>query len=136
MSNLVSSFSIIHRQSAIYLDRELHTLGVSFGQFMYIVCICEQEGISQEKMAELLRIDRSAVARQAKQLEQDGYILRQTDPRDRRQYRLVPTEKAKEVHVHIRAILRGWEKELTQNLTEIEASVLGDLLDKVILSLK
>lgn len=130
-AGLVRRFSILHRQSGIYLDRKLRALDIKVGQFLYLVCICEQPGLSQEQLASLLRIDKGSVARTVKQLVQDGYLRREVCPRDRRQYQLYPTEKAWEAHAHIGEITRQWEQRLVQQLTDIEVEVLKGLLDKV-----
>lgn len=135
MSSLVNSFSIIHRQSAIMLDKQLKSMDISVGQFMAILCICETEGLSQEQVATRLRIDKGAVARTVRQLMEAGYVTRCVSREDRRQYQLFPTEKARAVHAGIVQITDSWEKSLTGGLTDIEADLLRNLLDKVVAQL-
>lgn len=135
MRSLVNSFSIIHRQSAIMLDRKLRALNLPVGQFMYILCICANEGMSQEQVAAQLRIDKGAIARTTRHLLEEGYIERQVSPADRRQYQIFPTEKSRRIHHEINDISSEWEEKLTSELTDIEADLLKSLLDKVVQAL-
>jgi DNA-binding MarR family transcriptional regulator len=79
-NTLIRRFSFIPRQSGINLDRQLKKLNLSFGQFLYIMCICENAGLSQENLSSRLKIDKGSVARTVKQLEADGYITRSVSP--------------------------------------------------------
>lgn len=136
MSSLVNSFSIIHRQSAIMLDRQLRALNISVGQFMYILYITQNEGVSQEHMATVMRIDKGAIARTTRQLLDGGYIAREVSPEDRRQYRIFPTDKSRRIFEDMQEISAEWERSLTSPLTDIEADILRSLLDKVVSALK
>lgn len=136
MSSLVNSFSIIHRQSAIMLDRQLKALDISVGQFMYILYICQHEGASQEQMASVMRIDKGAIARTTRQLLDGGYITREVAQEDRRQYRIYPTDKSRKIQQEMVEISAEWEKQLTSALTDIEADILRSLLEKVVTTLK
>ncbi|MGI6169289.1 MAG: MarR family winged helix-turn-helix transcriptional regulator [Christensenellales bacterium] len=129
---LIQRFSFIHRRSGIHLDRQLKNLNISFGQFLYILCICENEGLSQENISCRLKIDKGSVARTLKQLEANGYILRIVSPDDRRTLQIFPTDKAKRQYAQIAHISSNWENVLTHGLTDIEVAVLVNLLDKVI----
>ena len=77
------------------MDQRLKDFGISRGQLMYIMCICDHEGISQEGLSCELRIDKGAVARAMQKLAGEGYISRVVSSSDRRQYHLFPTAKAK-----------------------------------------
>ncbi|MEA4854185.1 MAG: MarR family transcriptional regulator [Christensenella sp.] len=135
MENLIKKFSIIHRLSGIRLDQRLKDLGISRGQLMYIMCICDHEGISQEGLSCELRIDKGAVARAMQKLAGEGYITRVVSSHDRRQYNLFPTAKAKEIYAEVRAIDRQWQEQLTKGMNEKEKTELNCLLNKVMANL-
>lgn len=132
MNNLIKQFSVIHRQTGIRLEKSLKPLGVPYGQFMYILCICDHEGLSQEKLSAELQIDKGSVARTVSALEKQGFIERVPSTEDRRQNRLLPTEKAREAYVKITQVIRRQEARLVKNLSEIEEDLLRSLLDKII----
>ena len=49
------------------------------GQYLYLVRICENPGIIQEKVAELIKVDRTTAARAVKKLEVNGFIEKKED---------------------------------------------------------
>lgn len=131
MNYLISSFSILHRQSDIFLTKKLSDLGLSSNQFIYIMCLCEHPGISQEQLSAYLRVDKGSVAKSVHQMSELGYIRRTVSETDKRQYELFPTEKATDVYPKIHEIIMEYEKYITRNLTPIESDILRSLLEKL-----
>lgn len=136
MHEFMSRFSVIHRQSSLYLDRQLKAHKMTGSQYIHILVICENPGISQEEISDQLKIDKGPVARTIKQFEKEGYITRLVSTEDKRQYQIYPTEKAKAVYEKIHEIAVASENRLTRNFTEIEREILKNLLDKVIANLE
>lgn len=131
MNYLIRSFSIIHRQTDVYLDHQLKKFNLSSKQFMYILCICDNEGFSQENLASELQIDKGAVAKSIQQLENKGFIFRKVSPKDKRQYMLYPTEKSKELYPYLLELTMQCEKNVLSNLTSIESELFKSLLEKL-----
>lgn len=129
-------FSVIHRQSSVAMTRRLRESGVSFGQFLSIRYIYENEGCSQEQLSNRLRLDKGAVARTVHALEEDGYVQRLPDPQDRRRVILSLTEQGKEQYRSIVRISDEWESVLLQDLSPQEQKELRRLLIKVVNTLR
>ena len=100
-------------------------------QYTYILNICRNPGISQEKLAKLIYLNKSNVTRQAALLEQNGYIERRTSECDKRVIELYPTEKAEEVYPKIVDVLHEWNDFLTEDFTEEEKEVMQKLLERM-----
>jgi len=132
----MSRFSIIHRQSSMYLDRQLKAEHITGSQYTHILVICENPGVSQEEISDRLKIDKGSVARTVKQFESEGYITRLTAAEDKRQYHIFPTAKAEALYRKIHGIAVASENRLTGNFTDIEREILKNLLDRVILNLE
>ena len=132
----IKIFSVIYWQSQSYCAKRLKDLDVTCGQFMYILCICDNPGVSQEKVAELTCIDKSTVAKAVQQLLKGGYITRQVSSEDRRVNELYPTEKALVVQPKISAIIDSFHEEQLSGLTDIERDIFMRLLRKVFDSVK
>jgi DNA-binding MarR family transcriptional regulator len=132
MNNLSKDFSILHRLSDVYLDHQLIAMNLTSKQFMYILCLCDNEGMSQEQLASELRIDKGSVAKTIKQLESKKYVIRKTSSEDRRQYQVYPTKLAKSIYLDLVEITNSYEHNLTKNLTTIETNIFKNLLDKII----
>lgn len=64
-------------------------------------------------------------------LIQNGYLLRSTDPDDRRKHRLVPTEKASDIIRDGRAVQAYFAETLKQNITEEEVMAFGSIAEKL-----
>lgn len=136
MHEFISRFSIIHRQSSMFLDRQLKGHNITGSQYTHILVICENPGISQEEISDKLKINKGPVARTLQQFEKDGYITRLVSAEDKRQYQIYPTEAAKTVYEKIHGIAVAGENRLTAGFTEIEREILINLLDKVVANLE
>ena len=132
MRELAKKLSILSRRSGIDLDRKLKDLGLTRGQLVYLMCICDHEGMSQEQLSEELWINKGAVARAVRRFEKDGYITRVLSKKDRRQSGLYPTEKTKQAYQTIRAVEADWEARMTRNLSAGEKKMLDMLLEKLL----
>ena len=86
--------------------------------------ICAQPGISQDKLARIICINKSNIARQAAALEEGGFIRRCCCDKDKRIMRLFPTEKTLELLPEINRIMTSWQQRLTQDLTQQEQDLL------------
>lgn len=62
-----------------------------------MVRICENPGIIQERLAEMIKVDRTTAARAIKKLEMNGFIEKKEDPHNKKIKRLYPTEKGSKV---------------------------------------
>ncbi len=131
MDTLVKQFSIIHRHTGMLLDKRLRKLDIPRGLYMYVQCVCEHEGSSQEQLASLMKIDKGWVARALHKLELQGFLYRVTSADDRRQLQVYPTTKAREVYPHILATIGECEAVLTAGLSPDETQTLRGLLARV-----
>ena len=125
------AISAIYRKSNIHYDRELRKLGLKSGMMMYIMCLCDNPGISQEEMAKDLMIDKSTVAKAIKQLVEEGYVLRSQSEVDNREYILQPSAKALKVYEQLNRTQEAWFQTLTAGMTEVERTLFLSLLDKI-----
>jgi DNA-binding MarR family transcriptional regulator len=64
----------------------------------------------QDTLARHFRIDKGAIARAVKKLEDAGYVKRIVDPGDRRAVRLFLTPKGEEIAPAIEQIDHEWEE--------------------------
>ena len=63
MKDLTKYISVASRRTKMFYTQKLKAHGVSSGQFMYIVSICECAGQTQDELAQNLLIDKSTVAK-------------------------------------------------------------------------
>ena len=120
------------RCSQLYRSERLAEVGLNGGQYVYISNVCRNPGISQEQMSRQILINKSNVARQLASLEQNGFVRREPDAKDRRVMRVYPTERAMEVYPYIQQVLADWRHYLTEDFTDEEREQLHSLLERVL----
>lgn len=131
MKNLSRYISVTHRRSQIFYTESLEKLGITSGQFMYIVSICENPGYTQDELSQQLIIDKSTAAKVLSQLEANGFITKTTNSNDRRVFNVFPTDKALAIYPKILEIKDQWHHKITENLSDIECDVFEKLMEKV-----
>ena len=131
MSQIIRDITEISRCGAQYRTDRLAPMGLKACHASYLTEICDCPGISQEKLAGRICINKSNVARQAAVLEEEGFITRIPSPSDKRVLQLYPTQKALDIMDDIRGILVCWEDCIGQDLSEAEKQVLSGLLAKM-----
>ena len=94
------------------MTKEFKEFNITPEQFIVLVKLFEEEGISQMELAIKLDKDKNTVKAMVDNLEKKNYILKRNNEIDRRAYSLFTTEKAKEII----PILKEREKKITQTL--------------------
>ena len=131
MTQLIRDITEITRAGAEYKASRLSAYGLKGCHASYLEEICADPGISQDKLAQRICINKSNVARQIVVLEEDGFVQRTPSPNDKRIMELYPTEKTRELLPQIKQILTSWENWLTQDLSEEEAGIVANALVKM-----
>ena len=98
MTDILREIGMIARALDSISNIEFKELSLTRGQYLYLVRICENPGIIQEKIAELIKVDRTTAARAIKRLEEQGFIYRQEDASNKKIKRIYATEKGLSNH--------------------------------------
>lgn len=131
MISFMKYISIISRCAAQYRNDSLSGTELTGHQYTYILNICRNPGISQDKLSKLIYINKSNVTRQIGMLEQNGYVDRKYSESDKRVIELYPTEKAREVYPRITEVLHAWNDYLIGGFTEDEKEIMQTLLERM-----
>jgi DNA-binding MarR family transcriptional regulator len=132
MPTLSRNINVISRCAAAYRAEGLEGSGISSAHYFYIVAICKHSGISQDKLARKLYINKSSVARALQTLENDGFITRKQSEQDRRITLVYPTQKAEEILPKIREVSNRWHEFLFDAIEEDERELFMTLLEKIV----
>lgn len=81
---------------------EFNEFDLTKGQYLYVVRICENPGIIQEQLLDMIKVDRSTATRALQKLEINGFIEKKNDPHNRKNKKLFPTEKGEKVYLFIK----------------------------------
>ena len=122
MSQIIRSITEIARCTTQYRTETLAPMGLKACHASYLTEICAAPGISQDKLASRICINKSNVARQAAILEEDGFIIRKPSATDKRIMQLFPTQKTLDLlsrAVYL-SVNPDWTKEqMDQKIEEI-----------------
>lgn len=86
---------MIARGQTTYLNHKLNDFGINSTQLHLLLEISSQNDLNQDKISSRCNIDKGAVARSIKKLEEKGLVLRKIDDDNRRQNKISLTEKGK-----------------------------------------
>ncbi|HCT91509.1 MAG TPA: MarR family transcriptional regulator [Lachnospiraceae bacterium] len=117
MCSIGKNIGILNRQFNIFLNRELAGTGLNATEFMYIGYLYQNNGIMQDELAREFLVDRAAITRTLKNMEEKGFVDRVRSKEDGRERRIYLTEKA-----------RSYEK-LAESIQKKYIRAAGDLLD-------
>lgn len=65
---------------------------LSKGQYLYLIRVFENPGIIPDRLAEMIKVDRTTAARAIKKLEEKGFIRKEADDVNKKIRRLFVTE--------------------------------------------
>ena len=131
MPTLMRQINVISRCGARFRTEKLKEFGLCAPHHSYILNICNHPGISQEQLAAHICVDKSNVTRQLAYLENEGYVERKQSETDKRVTLVYPTEKAFRALPAVWETVRAWNEYLTRDLTESEAALLPEILEKL-----
>ena len=101
MIDILREVGMIERALDSISNIEFKDINLSNLQFLYVVRIYEHPGIIAEQLANLIKVDRTTLARAVRRLEKQGYVYRENDPDNKKIQHLYVTEKGKEIYPFI-----------------------------------
>ena len=131
MPSLSRNINVISRCASAYRAEKLEGSEISAALYFYIIAICKNPGISQDKLAKKLYINKSSVARALQTLENDGFIRRAQSETDRRMTLVYPTQKAEDIFPLICEVSLEWNRYLFEALDESEKEIFSELIEKI-----
>ncbi|MGF9859457.1 MarR family winged helix-turn-helix transcriptional regulator [Priestia endophytica] len=131
MDDILREIGMIARALDSISNIEFKEHNLTKGQYLYLVRICEHPGIIQEKLAEMIKVDRTTAARSIKKLETEGFIEKKDDHYNKKIKKLFPTEKGKEVYPFLRREGDHSEKVALTGFSEQERKEVFQLVQRI-----
>lgn len=130
--NVISKWlAISSRNGQIFFAKKFEGLGFGSGQYMFIIGIYENPGLTQDQLAEVISINKGTVANVLKTLEKDGFVERRQNVKDKRIHNLYLTEKGIHSYVLIKKAVEEWNDLLLRDIPKDEVEKLDLLLRKI-----
>ncbi|MGQ7366640.1 MarR family winged helix-turn-helix transcriptional regulator [Streptococcus suis] len=112
-------------------------LGISLTRYQLLTNLLDQAPCSQQDLQEKLQIDRAAITRHLKILEDKGYIQRERNPENQREMLVQPTQYAvNELQVRPPAHHLAVKAAMDSILSDREEEQLSNLLEKLVSGLQ
>ena len=110
----------ISKNQMKYLNSKIQDMDLGH-EMRYIMAVYDNQGLSQDDLVRIFGQSKASIAKSVKKLEDQGYIKREINPKNRRKYMLKTTSKGEDLVPKIRKISKDWEKEvgITQDDKEI-----------------
>ncbi|OXM88376.1 MarR family winged helix-turn-helix transcriptional regulator [Paenibacillus rigui] len=131
MEEILREIGMIARALDSISNIEFKEYDLTKGQYLYLVRICENPEIIQEKLAEMIKVDRTTAARAIKNLEMNGFIEKKNDEHNKKIKKLVPTEKGKQVFPFIQRENDHSNRVALAGFSESEVETIFHLLQRV-----
>ncbi|MBZ5753626.1 MULTISPECIES: MarR family winged helix-turn-helix transcriptional regulator [Metabacillus] len=131
MKEILREIGMIARALDSISNIEFKEYELTKGQYLYLVRICENPGIIQEKLAEMIKVDRTTAARAIKKLEINGFIEKKEDKHNKKIKKLFPTEKGKNVYPFIKRENDYSNIVALEGFSEREVETIFNLLQRV-----
>ncbi len=114
-----------------YLNHQIEKFGINTTQLHLLFEIRCQSDLNQEKIANRCNINKGAVARSIKKLEDNGFVTRKIDENNRRQNKVSLTKKGEETLDKSIKALEKWEDEVIKKEGYIKKELLQQILKEI-----
>ncbi len=98
---LIEAFFFAYRDFTADADAILETYGFGRAHHRVLHFVNRRPGLTVAELLEILRITKQSLARVLKQLIDSGHIEQVTGPKDKRQRKLYPTEKGRNLALNL-----------------------------------
>ena len=131
MKEILREVGLIARCFESISNIEFKEFNLSKGQYIYLVRICENPGIIQERVAEMLKVDRTTASRSIKKLVSDGFVRKQNDDHNKKILKLYPTEKGENIHLFLKKEEEYSDEIALNKFSQKEKEIILKLLQKI-----
>lgn len=113
------------------MAKTLEPYCITHEQWVLLIQLWKQEGISQKDLSIMCAKDQPTTARILDKLEKRGLAFRQANPEDRRSFLIYLTKEGKDLESPLKALVRKAMEKAFHGLTEEEKKLLRILLNRI-----
>ncbi|ROS71115.1 MarR family winged helix-turn-helix transcriptional regulator [Vibrio crassostreae] len=124
--------NVIANKATKDFDLELKKHGLSIALWPTLMCLWEEEGVTQRDIAAKSKVENSTTTRTLDKLEKLELVERRADPHSRRSFRIYLTEKGKALEEVLIPIPVKLNEELMAALDTKEQQQMIGLLKKMV----
>ena len=129
-------FALVSRLIARAFAQRLAPKGIGYGQFPVLLCLWDEDGITQKTLSERIRIEAPTMVRTLDRMERDNLVSRVRSITDRRQIHVRLTEKGRGLKNVLARLSRDVDKTALAGLGRAGHQTLRVLLGRLIQNLE
>lgn len=115
---LMNSLSIIVRHSKVFCERRLHDSGVGFPEQLILMFMSTNNGINQDAIAQHFMLDKGAIAKTLRKLDEKGFVKRHQNPENKRENLIFITPEGQSILGEMGQALTEWNQCFFEGLSE------------------
>ena len=117
------------------LHERIKPLGLAPAQFMTLLELWNEDGLSQKELIKRIDVEQATMANTIRRMERDGLITRKQNPRDARSHTIFLTKRAKQIeqaaikaaHSQNAVALDGFSQEEHEKFLEFMQRIIGNM---------
>ncbi|WP_299439649.1 MarR family winged helix-turn-helix transcriptional regulator [uncultured Rhodospira sp.] len=118
------------------LHRRIQPLGLAPAQFMTLLELWGEDGLTQKQLVERLDVEQATMANTLRRMERDGLITRCPHPDDGRAHQTWLTPTARDLRAAATAAAEAQNDHALSDLSDEERTVFLDLMRRVVRTMK
>lgn len=127
--------NVVANNASRTFDAELKKHGLTIALWPTLMCLWEEEGVTQTEISQKSKVENSTTTRTIDKLEKLGLVERQNDPNSRRSFRIFLTDKGRELKSDLIPIPVAINDKILSSLDKDEQKQLISLLQKMVKAL-
>ncbi|KJY70214.1 MarR family transcriptional regulator [Vibrio coralliilyticus] len=124
--------NVVANDAAKTFDTELKKHGLTIALWPTLMCLWEEEGVTQRDIAQKSKVENSTTTRTLDKLENLGLVERQPDPNSRRAFRIYLTDEGRALKETLVPIPMAINQKLLSSLEPEERDEIIRLLQKMV----
>ncbi|MGF1911307.1 MarR family transcriptional regulator [Vibrio kasasachensis] len=124
--------NVVANKAEKLFEVELKKHGLTVALWPTMMCLWEEEGVTQRDIAEKSKVENSTTTRTLDKLEKLGLVERRDDPNSRRSHRIYLTEQGKALKDTLIPIPVAVNQEVLSSLNDEEQKQIIALLQKMV----
>ncbi|ERB63557.1 MarR family transcriptional regulator [Vibrio coralliilyticus] len=124
--------NVVANDAAKTFDMELKKHGLTLALWPTLMCLWEEEGVTQRDIAQKSKVENSTTTRTLDKLENLGLVERQPDPNSRRAFRIYLTDEGRALKETLVPIPMAINQKLLSSLEPEERDEIIRLLQKMV----
>ncbi|MDO4535671.1 MAG: MarR family winged helix-turn-helix transcriptional regulator [Clostridium perfringens] len=130
--SMARNLSFIYRSYHKYMNKALKDINVCAGEFPILIALSRRDGLGQNELSRVVRMNKSLVSRHIQTLSSKGFINVNQEKEYSNKNILSLSDEGKKLMPKIITAKNNWEKEVLKDFTSKEKECFSNMLDKLL----